>query len=149
MTAWSSIERPLLRKPWQWYIAAALAFDTLLTSGCRSWSDPAPRGALMLYDYPAVPAIYHGEWVGRLQDCGVTGDRGIHLAVTAQTVELQPVIAVEGYSDFEAVFVTVRRDDGTDQRLNLDISTDHRGIRVSTGNGSRETVLRHCPTNAP
>ena len=121
-----------------------------LLGGCQNWSDPTRRGSLMIYDRPVVPAIYHGEWASPRRACRATGDYGTHLRVTAQSVEFQPVVSVEGYSDFEDIVLTVRRDNGTDQRLFLDIANDHRRIRVSTGYGSRETILWRCSyTKAP
>lgn len=120
----------------------------LLLAGCQSWTDPAERGSLMIYDNPIVPAIYYGEWASPRTSCGATGDYGMHLNLAEHTVDLQPVTGVEGYSDFEAVVLTVQGNDGAQRRIFLDISEDHRKIRVSTTDGGGEYVLHRCPPPA-
>lgn len=116
-----------------------------MLSACKGFSDPAHRGALMVLDSPRVPSAYHGLWADRLRNCGSAGDRSVQLRISATRMGIWAILSAEGYSDYQAVALTLSGEGGRTRRVFLDITDDGRRIRLGEGHGRRDRVLRRCP----
>lgn len=99
----------------------------------------------MAYDRPLIPLRFHGLWADRQESCGLTGDRGVQMRISAQFLSSAQVTAVEGYSDHPAIMVSTDHPDPAQDQTYLEPSLDGQSLKVNSGYGRPETRLRRCP----
>jgi hypothetical protein len=121
----------------------------LLLLGSPKFTDPSSKGASFRTDYPFIPESYVGEWQKNPRSCGtarsVMIDRGSGVVIARRHISGVPVLSVEAYSDYPAVFVSIGTDGFTTQRIYLDISDDQMWLKGNNDGGGRNRLFRRCP----
>ncbi|MDR7231793.1 hypothetical protein J2X45_002896 [Caulobacter sp. BE264] len=127
----------------------------LLSAGLTSvevaptFSDSAAKGSLMVLAGRSIPVAFHGVWAEPSDLCARPGDRKARLVIGPRAINALRVVGVEAYSDHPAIVARLRDKSGGKRRLFLDISTNHRYIRVSTGSGDHGQIWRRCARPSP
>lgn len=132
---------------------AALKLDVLVlllaagqpsTELAPTFSDPETKGSLMVLTGRPIPMAFHGVWAKPSDPCARSHDRKARLVIGPRAINGLEVVGVEAYSDHPAIVARLRDRSGGERRLFLDISTDRRYIRVSTGSGDQGQIWRPC-----
>lgn len=94
----------------------------------------------MFLDSARVPPVYQALWADHPRQCETGGVR-----VSERRFGTSSVTVVEGYSDYQAVALTLSDADKPPRRVFLDITDDGGKMLVSEGGGRRDRILRRCP----
>jgi hypothetical protein len=109
-----------------------------------TFSDPETKGSLMVLTGRPIPMAFHGVWAEPSDPCARPGDRKARLVIGPRAINALEVVGVEAYSDHPAIVARLRDNRGGERRLFLDISSNRRYIRVSTGSGDQGQFWRRC-----
>ena len=113
------------------------------------FDDPASRGMPFPTDYHFIPEIYHGAWSEKRSNCGKQSTKNTNLMIERTRINRNSVNAVWTYSDYPAIFLSLKDGSERGRPLFLDISHNEMTLKVQNDSSKKGDLLIRCPIAAP